>query len=425
MCGYGGGKGEALMRYGLMSAILIACAFHICCSDKPITSNGPPVEHLNYVTWDTAFGGWNHDYVTCALADPHGGGIVGGGSSSTGPGPISAYLVFFDERGSYYERSYGGPKGQDVKCMTPVSDGFVTAGYVGYTDWTDIKAWYMKLDWSGNVIWESTYGGVEMADAYSVTTGSDGSIVSTGFTDGYFANDSGAYYLSEELVIMLDPETGEVIRDVDVRDSSFRYLYITSVNSFESGYVLSGWGEIYGRVHRPFLMVLDDTLGVVVRSTPDPLIDGERFDLCAVRWDGSGFITVGNIVPPGQENDQLILIRFTLSGEVDWYKTYGGSRAAMGRSIVVTARGYAAIGYTNPYAHPSVPRDVYFVLTDRRGTLLAEHTYTVEATTTELGLGIDVTTDGGFIIGARTFVEPFAPGDFYVLKTDPYGNLLR
>ena len=118
---------------------------------------------------------------------------------------------------------------------------------------------------------------------------------------------------------------------------------------------------------------------------------------------------------------QMILMRFNSSGEVLWQKTYGGDRTTYGRSVAVMASGYILVGYTTPVG--STTKDVFVVKTNKTGEVIKENLYSWEPTSVDLGIDIAVASDGGCVIGARTFPANFAPGDFFAIKTDPDGSM--
>lgn len=60
------------------------------------------------------------------------------------------------------------------------------------------QAWLVKMDPSGNVLWEQNYGGFGGEDAYSVDTTADGGYILAGFTDTYGAGERDIYVVKTD-----------------------------------------------------------------------------------------------------------------------------------------------------------------------------------------------------------------------------------
>jgi hypothetical protein len=87
--------------------------------------------------------------------------------------------------------------------------------------------------------------------------------------------------------------------------------------------------------------------------------------------------------------------------------------------------GYILVGHTltlTSYGR-SQKADLVVVKTDKTGRKTREHVYKWSPTTLDLGMDVAVVSDGGCIIAGRTFPDFFAPGDLYIIKTDPDGAL--
>ncbi len=421
-------KGEGIMRHVIVLSMLALSMLVVACSDKPVKSNGPPVEHLNYITWDTAFGTEHHEFETCVVADPYGGGVVAGGTGINPNSIFDAYLVFFDKTGSYYERTYYSYPAQWVEGICALDDGFAVAGCNGFQDGSPtVVAWIARFDWSGNIIWETYYAGIQAAEAYCITVNMNGDLVVGAFTFGDFADpDSmGQHSISDEVVVLFDGTTGEVLKETSISNDSFFVWYIDGIDAYDGGVAVVGWGYIHGQSYQAYLTLLDDTLGIVKQTSPASCLEHDWTFLLEVKWDGDGFIAAGSydIDGLGEGESQMMLVRFTRDGDIDWCRTFGEGKSAHGRSVAVTRTGYAAVGYVDELEPIKLPADVYLVLTDKYGNVVSEHTYEVADTTSDTGGGIDVTADGGLLISARSFPAPLSWGDIYVIKTDPYGNV--
>ena len=106
----------------------------------------------------------------------------------------------------------------------------------------------------------------------------------------------------------------------------------------------------------------------------------------------------------------------------EWTKTFGGSAEDMGLSVQQTIDGgYIVAGHTLSFG--TGQSDVYVIKTDADGNELWSKTFggsSVDGATT-----VQQTTDGGYIIAGTTYsFGEGGPADFYLVKTDANGNEL-
>ncbi|MCI0617233.1 hypothetical protein L0244_30015, partial [bacterium] len=148
--------------------------------------------------WSRTFSGVNSEYGSSIQTTSDGGYIVAGGSSSFGAGSFDAWVLKLDSSGSIqWQKAYGGATvNKEAKSIEPTADG----GYIiaGFSDWYNSGAndfWVFKVDSSGNKLWEKTYGGNGDDYVRSVKTTSDGGYILGGYTYSFGAGDVDAWIL--------------------------------------------------------------------------------------------------------------------------------------------------------------------------------------------------------------------------------------
>ena len=111
---------------------------------------------------------------------------------------------------------------------------------------------------------------------------------------------------------------------------------------------------------------------------------------------------------------------FNVSGvTILWNKTYGGTAAERAFSVVATSDGgYALVGTTDSFG--AGEDDFWLVKTDASGNMEWNKTY--GGTGDDQAWSLVETSDGGYIIAGST--DSFGAGgyDFWLIKTDEYGN---
>ena len=121
----------------------------------------------------------------------------------------------------------------------------------------------------------------------------------------------------------------------------------------------------------------------------------------------------------GAGRSDFWLVKTNATGHVEWNQTYGGTNGNVGRSMVQTDDGgYIIAGYSSSGA---VDVDVWLVKADANGTLQWSRTYS--GTTDDYGWSVMQTDDGGYIIAGETWSFGEGDSDFWVIKTDEFGNV--
>ncbi|MBL4753277.1 MAG: hypothetical protein JKY52_06740, partial [Flavobacteriales bacterium] len=157
---------------------------------------------------------------------------------------------------------------------------------------------------------------------------------------------------------------------IDSSSSNWNNIYLVKVNMM--GDTL--WTQTYG----------NDSLkrGFSIEQTED-----------------DGFIIVGITQNLGGVNSDVFLFRTDSSGDVLWFKTYGGSDNDFGYALQICSdSGYIVTGATSSFGAGS--QDVYLIRTDKIGDTLWTNAF--GGSGVEVGLSVRQTLDGGFIIAGAT-----------------------
>jgi hypothetical protein len=134
-----------------------------------------------------------------------------------------------------------------------------------------------------------------------------------------------------------------------------------------------------------------------------------------------GYLLAGVYSPvPGKEAADALLLKTSATGDLDWAKTFGGSKRNFFFSAVQTADGgYAAAGHTNGFGEGG--KDILLIKLDEQGELLWARTY--GGPEDESATSLLQTSDGGFAVVGDTSSFGDEESDAVILKTDGAGNL--
>ncbi|RYY67189.1 MAG: T9SS C-terminal target domain-containing protein [Chitinophagaceae bacterium] len=152
------------------------------------------------ITWNKVLGGSDEEFSYDVQQTADGGYIVAGNSNSAASGNISVsthgdfdYLIMkLDASGNtVWNKMLGGTSVENVSAIKQTADGgYIVAGTTASSASGNITdtgygledAWIVKLDASGNIVWNRLFGGTNADFATSIQQTFDGGYIFTGYT---------------------------------------------------------------------------------------------------------------------------------------------------------------------------------------------------------------------------------------------------
>ncbi len=150
------------------------------------------------IEWQKTIGGLGQDRSSSVLETPSGAYLVTGDTRSFGAGQMDGWCVKLDGSGNVvWERAFGWVGDDSIWSLCAAADG----GYVFTGSTTSFGVgngdmWCVRLDDAGNVVWAKTYGGPGTDTGYDVIQSGDGSLVVAGRTISYGGGGYDAWCLS-------------------------------------------------------------------------------------------------------------------------------------------------------------------------------------------------------------------------------------
>ena len=152
------------------------------------------LDNVGNMIWEKSLGGSGSDHAYSIQQTTDGGYIVAG-SSSSNDGDVGSnignddyWIVKLDNSGNLiWEKSLGGSSEEVARSVAQTADGgYIVAGY-SMSNNGDISSnisaedyWIVKLDAVGNLTWEKSLGGSLTDEAYSIQQTADGGYIATG-----------------------------------------------------------------------------------------------------------------------------------------------------------------------------------------------------------------------------------------------------
>ena len=315
------------------------------------------------VTWQKVYSAANSTYAYAIQLTSDGGYIVAGSTDPSGTDILDAWVLKLDASGTVsWQKTYGGANLDNTNDIQPTSDGgYIVVGSTESSGAGIDDAWVIKLDAAGAVTWQKTYGGANLDVANSIQPTSDGGYIVAGYTD------SSGVGIDDAWVIKLDA-AGAV-----------------------------AWQKTYGGANSD------------IAYTIQPTSDG-------------GYIVAGSTDSFGAGNNDAWILKLDSAGAVAWQKTYGSTVPDVANSIQLTGdKGYIVTGYTN--SSSTGDSDVLVIKLDSDGTVAWQKTYGGE-TFDNLAFSIQTTSDDGYIVAGYALpLSSISTINAWVLKLSPLGDV--
>jgi len=140
--------------------------------------------------WNRTYDGGANEDAFCVIQTFDDGYAIAGYTSSFGAGGEDFWLIKTDDYGNMeWNQTYGGAEADVALSLVQTSDGgYALAGETSSFGAGDKDFWLVKVDSSGNMQGNQTYGGTGEDIAFSLVQTSDGGYAMTGFTVIFDAN---------------------------------------------------------------------------------------------------------------------------------------------------------------------------------------------------------------------------------------------
>ena len=147
--------------------------------------------------WQKTYGNSSVDASFSIQQTQEGGYILASVSLTFGAGLTDIWIVKLDPNGEIeWQKTYGGSGLDLAHAIQQTQDGgYVVAGWTGSFGAGDKDAWVLKLDATGEIEWQKTYGGSGFELAHSIEQTQDGGYVVAGWTDSFGAGNMDMWIL--------------------------------------------------------------------------------------------------------------------------------------------------------------------------------------------------------------------------------------
>jgi uncharacterized delta-60 repeat protein len=323
------------------------------------------------IVWQKCLGGSRNDSAFSIQQTSDGGYIVAGETNSTDGdvtknyGEYDAWVIKLNASGDIvWQKCLGGSDEDSAYSIQQTSDGgYIVAGSTNSNNggvagnhggWAD--AWVVKLNASGDIVWQKCLGGSYGDKANSIRQTSGGGYIVAGNTrsnDGDAAGNHGKY---DAWVVRLNA-SGDIVWQKCLGGSGW-----DSANSIQQtsdrGYIVAGYtfstdGDAAGNHGESDAWVVKlNALGGIVWQKCLGGSEGDEANSVQQTSDG-GYIVAGQTKSTDGDaagnhgKYDAWVVRLNASGGIVWQKCLGGSDEDAASSIQQTSEGeYIAAGQT-------------------------------------------------------------------------------
>jgi len=378
--------------------------------------------------WTKCLGGSSTDELNGIKATSDGGAIVIGttqsddGDITDPPGYIDFWIVKLDAAGAVqWQKTYGSNNTDYAYAIDQTADGgYIFTGMAGSTD-GDVTSsaygsqiWVVKLDVSGNMQWQKTFGGSNQEYGYSVRQTTDGGYIVAGSSASNDGNVTGNHGDFDVWILKLSA-TGTLQWQKSYGGSLFDEAYSIKQTS-DGGYVVAAFtdsndGNVTGfhgfydiwilKLNASGILMWQKTVGGTGQERPNDIIVTTDNNYMVVGFTNS---TDGDSTGTYLGVDGWV-VKLSAAGVVQWQHTYGGNSQDVLTGIVQTPDGFALTGSTSSNdsgditgSHPSSDAWVFKINTS--GAIQWQKYFGNNAI--DRFTGIQKATDGGLLLAGST-----------------------
>lgn len=362
-------------------------------------------------TWQRTYGDTDRETAASIVALPDGGYVFVGTATNTTTTEKQILLRKTDRVGNPKWRRVlsVGTEGRDLQLVA--NEGFVVAGKI--TDTLGRTDMYVaKLNTDGQLLWEQNYGGVLDDEAYSIRQTAEGGFVLTGFRQTEMEG--------EELVLLKINRSGDIEWQTTYGGTQNERGQAV-ITTRDGGYAVTGFTESFGAGNQDLLLIKTDALGNEqwVKTFGNR---NQQVGYSLVQHPSGTLVVAGSSEFSAYYPADLYLMGIDESGTELWSNSYGGDARVTGFSIdTVGSDGYIVAGSRATF-FGAYPNDFYLFRIDTLGAKLWDRSFPNEFAAT--AQAVATTTDGGYIIAGRAQqTEANETQDAQLIKTDANGRV--
>lgn len=306
--------------------------------------------------WSTPIGGGQIDKVEGLELLEDGSFVLVGYSNGGGAGGYDGWLVKVDPLGTImWQRYFGSTEWDFLYAIERTGDGgYLLAGETYGSSDGSADGWLIRTDMDGVGQWTRTFGAMGDDELHSVKETSDGGIVVAGSITN---TGSGR----DVLVSKMDP-TGQVLWERSYGTDSVEFARDV-LETTDGGFSLVGTISAYTSFNEHLHLRLDADGDSLWSKHWGQINDQEATQ--HLQLTNGEYFTVGYTRTSGNGGKDMFIFHCTEQGDFITQRTFGGTEDDVARGLSTIEDGFVVVGRTRSYG--AGLDDVFIVRTDSAG----------------------------------------------------------
>ena len=391
---------------------------------SPAYSQAPAIQ------WQKNFGGSNYDQASSIQQTTDGGYIMAGTTLSSdnnitlNHGLNDCWVVKINSTGDIeWQKTYGGSNDESAFCIRQTADGgYIFIGTTLSVD-GDVTSnhgmsdfWVVKLNSTGAIEWQNTYGGTNFDEGFSIEQTLDGGYVVTGSTQSADGDVTFNHGIEDFWLIKLSSLGSIQWQKTYGGNNADRALQVGQTS--DGGYIIAGQsrtpnnGDVSGNHSgsEDYWIVKTNSSGTIEWENSFGGDDVENPHSISQTSDGGyiiagGTYSVNGDVTLNHGTSDYWIVKINSAGSIEWQKTYGGGDYDVATSIRQTPDGgYIVAGVSDSNDgditgdHASAPAIGDYWIVKLNGTGNIQWQKALGGTSDDRAFCAQTTSDGGYII---------------------------
>jgi hypothetical protein len=322
---------------------------------------------LTSAGWVKAYGADRDDQVASSLVTSDMGLLVCGHTESYGEGSLDILMVKMDLGGRIqWARTYGGTEyDQPIAAKELRDGGFIIVGRTNSFGAGEFDGWILKLESTGTIVWQKAYGSADDEMFFDVVETADDGLLVVGETQTLFPD------LQRDGLIVKVDSTGAVMWQKTYGSEGTEEI-TTVAETGDGGSIVTGYTTSFGAVAADIWVLRLTSNGTIIWEKTYGASESQRGTSLLATDDG-GALVAGWTYFYDQGSYDPLIIKLDSLGEVEWQRTYGGDAEDFLPSASMVADGYLMAGYTSSFGQGE--HDGWVLKLDDGGAVEWEKTY--------------------------------------------------
>jgi len=292
--------------------------------------------------------------------------------------------------------------------LTP-DGGVIVAGFTASYGMGSDDGIVAKFNSKGQRIWSKTYGGTDDEELSCIVQRRDGGYFVSGYTDSFGAgwNDAWLLRINASSRIVWQKTYGGWGGD---------YVFLIR-ETRDGGVIMVGQTYTYGAGNWDILLMKTSTSGNLQWARTFGGTEEDRAFSVELTPDG-GYVVAGWTYSFGAGQADFWVLKLDAAGGIQWQRVYGGKKDDWAFSIKPTMDGgYVVVGNTDRFTGPKGHGRAWVLKLSSAGAIQWQKVYRGKANFEELR-NVWQVSDGNFIVAGRISNRPS------VLKLSPNGSII-